>query len=88
MESIKAMLHSLGVKFFIEDDTLVVEGGKPFKSCTVDAYNDHRIVMAAAIAALEAEGPVTINGAEAVNKSYPAFFDALSSVGLNSHFVN
>jgi hypothetical protein len=42
---------------------------------TVDAYNDHRIVMSAAIAALRCEGAVTIRGAEAVQKSYPTFFE-------------
>jgi 3-phosphoshikimate 1-carboxyvinyltransferase len=38
--------------------------------------------MAAAIAALRADGPVTIEGAEAVSKSYPAFFQDLQSLGV------
>lgn len=88
IESIKAMLGNLGVNFSIVHDTLVVDGGEDFKSCTIDAYNDHRIVMAAAIAALKAGGPVTIEGAEAVNKSYPAFFDDLLSLGVDCQFVN
>ncbi len=88
IESIKAMLDNFGVSFSIADDVLIVEGGKTFKSCTIDAHNDHRIVMAAAIAALKAGGPVTIEGAEAVNKSYPAFFDDLLSLGVDCQFVN
>lgn len=88
IESIKAMLDNLGISFSIADDTLIVQGGKTFKSCTIDAHNDHRIVMAAAIVALKAEGAVTINGAEAVNKSYPAFFDDLLSLGVDCQFVN
>ncbi|MBQ2264866.1 MAG: hypothetical protein II341_05605, partial [Oscillospiraceae bacterium] len=41
--------------------------------CTIDAAGDHRIAMAAAIAATVASSPVTIHGAECVSKSYPTF---------------
>lgn len=88
MESIKAMLHSFGIDFTIIDDTLLVAGGNTFKSCTVESYNDHRIAMAAAIAASVADGPVIINRAEAVSKSYPAFFNTLSSCGVDCQLVN
>ena len=47
----------------------------------VDGRNDHRIVMAAAVAATAASGPVAIEGAEAVEKSYPAFFDDFVRLG-------
>lgn len=86
--STTAMLTQLGVSYTIEGDALVIEGGQPFKSCIVDGYNDHRIVMAAAIATMKADGPVTITDAEAVNKSYPAFFETLSSLGVDCQFVN
>ncbi len=89
-ESIYALLYKLGTSFVLSnDDELIVIGAeKPFRSCIINSYNDHRIVMAAAIAALRATGPVTINGAEAVNKSYPAFFDDLLSLGVDCQFVN
>lgn len=48
---------------------------------SVDGANDHRIVMAAAVAAAFARGETVIRGAEAVNKSYPAFFDNFRSLG-------
>ena len=48
---------------------------------TVDACNDHRIAMAAAIAATVCTQPVTILGAEAVNKSYPAFWAEYRRLG-------
>lgn len=86
--STTAMLTQLGVSYTIEGDVLVIEGGQSFKGCTVDGYNDHRIVMAAAIAALNADGPVTITDADAVNKSYPAFFETLSSLGVDCQLVN
>ncbi len=83
IETIMAMLDSLGVTYLIEDDTLTIQGGQIFNGCTIQAYNDHRIVMAGAIAALTAKGPVTIQGTEAVSKSYPDFFNALSALGVN-----
>lgn len=45
-------------------------------------HKDHRIVMSLAIAATLADRPVVIEGAEAINKSYPAFFEDLGSVGI------
>lgn len=41
----------------------------------IDGAGDHRIVMSGAVAALFCDGPVTITGAEAVQKSYPDFFE-------------
>ena len=47
----------------------------------MNARGDHRIAMAAATAALAAEGPVTIEGAEYADKSYPGFFEDLKAMG-------
>ena len=47
----------------------------------VDAYNDHRIAMMAAIAATRCERPVTLTGAESVNKSYPNFWEDYVNLG-------
>jgi 3-phosphoshikimate 1-carboxyvinyltransferase len=82
------MLRQLGVSFEVAENTLSITGGHQFESCTIDAHNDHRIVMAAAIAGLNAKGPVTINGAEAVAKSYPDFFSHLSSLGAQCSIIN
>lgn len=81
------MLARLGVHFTILDDILLIEGTHEFLPCTIEAYNDHRIVMAASIAALFAKGPVIIDGAHAVSKSYPAFFSDLQSMGVNCQLV-
>ena len=48
---------------------------------TVDAKNDHRIAMSAAIAATVCREPVTILGAECVSKSYPQFFEEYRKLG-------
>lgn len=47
----------------------------------VSSHNDHRLAMAAAVAAVRADGPVTITDAQAVGKSYPGFFDDYRLLG-------
>ncbi len=64
-----------------EGDTLVIRGVDALAGGTVQAHNDHRIAMMAAVAAVRATGPVTIEGAEAVAKSYPGFFDDYRALG-------
>lgn len=79
--SIGDMLQEFGIFFSIEDDTMVIDGLRGVEHATIDSYNDHRVVMAAAIGALRARKPVVITDAEAVNKSYPGFFNDLISAG-------
>lgn len=83
VESISAMLYHFGISFHVENDSLFIDGAAYFEPAEIDSYNDHRIAMAAAVAALRAEGAVVIKNAGAVAKSYPKFFQDLSSVGAN-----
>lgn len=76
-----ALLHSLSVQAEEQSEALVVDGGSPLCGGTVDGANDHRIVMAAAVAATVCTTPVTILGAEAVNKSYPRFWEDYKALG-------
>ena len=77
-----AMLTAFGVQNRATDDGIVITGrAVALLSCTVDAANDHRIAMAAAVGASFADGPVYITGAEAVNKSYPDFWDDYKKLG-------
>ncbi len=74
------MLNNLGGKVTVLSDGLEIfpsalHGG------TVDSAGDHRIAMCAAIAASRASEPVTILGAECVEKSYPAFFQDYQNLG-------
>jgi len=73
IHSSRAMLTALGVDAWDDEDALFIRGGT-IKGGTVDACGDHRIAMAAAAASCASENPVTIFGAEAVNKSFPDFF--------------
>lgn len=87
LEATCEMLAGLGVEVHMTDDGLAVTGranrpGEPiFTSCTVNSYADHRMVMAAAIAATRADGPVRITSPHAVGKSYPDFFEQYMKVG-------
>lgn len=72
--SVKAMLENLGAKAEETADGLLIHGGMPLQGGTVDSCNDHRIAMAGAVASTICQNPVTILGAEAVEKSYPGFW--------------
>jgi 3-phosphoshikimate 1-carboxyvinyltransferase len=72
-------LGEMGIKVEITDNAMLVYGGKPH-GAEVEAHNDHRLAMSLSIAALFAKGNSTINGAEAVTKSYPRFFNDLASL--------
>lgn len=78
--AIIAMLESLGGHAEATIDTLTVYPSK-LVGGAVDGCNDHRIVMSAAIAATVCKTPVTILGAEAVNKSYPDFWAEYRRLG-------
>ena len=63
-------------------DGLVVIGGDSLAGgVEIGSYNDHRIAMMAAVAATRCENPVTVLGAECVNKSYPAFWQDYRLLG-------
>jgi 3-phosphoshikimate 1-carboxyvinyltransferase len=68
----------MGVAIEVQDDKMLIRGGGNIKAAVVHSHNDHRIAMACAIAALRAEGTVTVVAAGAVDKSYPDFWDHLS----------
>lgn len=78
--SVRAMLKALGIHSDETSDTLTIYPGTMIGG-TVDSVNDHRIAMSAAIAATIAEGPVTIIGAQCVNKSYPSFWEEYGNLG-------
>ena len=61
-------------------DGFLIRATRQLHGGEVDAHNDHRLVMAFAIAALGASGPTTIHDAEAAAVSYPEFFSVLESL--------
>ncbi len=78
--SVIAMLEALGGKAEADEDSLHILG-TGLTGGTVDSRNDHRIAMSAAIAATACTHPVTILGAECVEKSYPSFWEEYRRLG-------
>lgn len=81
LSAVRDMLLDLGGLADEGPDSLTVHGVSSLRGGIVDGVNDHRIVMAAAVAATRCEGPVTIQGAEAVRKSYPEFWRDYENLG-------
>ncbi len=63
----------------------MIEGGTKLAGGTADAFGDHRIAMAAAIAALSTQRGVAIKNYQCVNKSYPSFFEEFKRIGGHCH---
>lgn len=76
------LINALGGQATELPDGLVVHG-KRLTGGTVDSFHDHRIAMAAAVAATGCSQPVIILDAGAAAKSYPAFYDDLKKLGGN-----
>jgi 3-phosphoshikimate 1-carboxyvinyltransferase len=72
-------LSQLGIAVDTRPDGFVITGGAPHGGL-LKSHGDHRIAMAAAIAANACEGPSTVRGWRAIASSYPGFAADLASV--------
>ncbi|MEX1006712.1 MAG: 3-phosphoshikimate 1-carboxyvinyltransferase [Acidimicrobiia bacterium] len=77
--TVEAMLVALGVGVETASDTLAIRGGQP-RAARLDSYGDHRLAMAAAIAANAADGESVVLGWKAISVSYPEFGDDLATL--------
>jgi 3-phosphoshikimate 1-carboxyvinyltransferase len=81
----------MGVTITLEDDIMIIHGTGEVKGADVHSHHDHRIAMACAVAGLKAGSEMVIEEAQAVNKSYPDFYDHLKALGadvsLSNHFT-
>ncbi|HPU96353.1 MAG TPA: 3-phosphoshikimate 1-carboxyvinyltransferase [Candidatus Hydrogenedentes bacterium] len=73
-------LSRLGADISEREDGLIIRESA-LRGGTVFSHGDHRVAMALAVAATAAEGPVTIDGMEAVSVTYPEFIDHLTAAG-------
>ncbi len=78
--TIQSELGKLGANIKVEGDVMIIHPAGEPKSYKVDSCNDHRIAMACAIYGLKLEQEIEISNAEAVNKSFPSFYDLLKTV--------
>jgi len=78
--------NKMNVMIELEDNVMIVKGGREMKGAKVSSHNDHRIAMAATVAALNARGTMEISEAQAVNKSYPGFYNDMKKLGAKISF--
>lgn len=82
-ETLSDVFGKMGVTIKLKNDDMIIEGGGIINGAEVSSHHDHRIAMTCAVAALGAKGKVIIDHAEAVNKSYPDFFEHLKALGAS-----
>lgn len=85
--AIQQELSKLGIQVTIKDNNMSITGGN-VSEAFVNSHNDHRIAMMAAVMALGADGPGSIQAAECVAKSYPGFFKDLEKLGAGIEDVD
>lgn len=92
LQSVSEMLTRLGANICETNDGLQIEGVGSLRGNSVSSYNDHRIAMSACVASAACDGNVEIDGADAVAKSYPSFWEdakllgaEISDLTLNYH---
>jgi 3-phosphoshikimate 1-carboxyvinyltransferase len=73
--------EKMGIEIELQGNKMLIKGGTGVKGAHVHSRHDHRIAMACAVAALKAESETVIDDAEAVNKSYPNFYEHIQSLG-------
>ncbi|HEX8315408.1 MAG TPA: 3-phosphoshikimate 1-carboxyvinyltransferase [Flavisolibacter sp.] len=78
----------MGVEILLQEDMMVIKGQGKIIGADVHSRHDHRIAMACAVAALGAQGDTTIEEAEAVNKSYPQFWEHLQNLSATVSLNN
>ena len=89
LASVTATLNAMGARVKEGPDCLTIIGQTSLAGgVTVDCCNDHRIAMMAAIAVTRCEQPVTLLGAECVNKSYPSFWEDYQHLGGNIQIID
>lgn len=77
------VLGAFGVPCEELPDGLIITGGAPLRGAHIESRGDHRIAMSAALLGLLAEGDSAIDGAEAVDTSFPGFVALLRSLGAD-----
>ncbi|HSC52340.1 MAG TPA: 3-phosphoshikimate 1-carboxyvinyltransferase [Phnomibacter sp.] len=78
----------LGIRIDLNDDTMLVHSNGDIRvnNFNLNSHHDHRIAMAAAVAGINADFPVNIRNADAVNKSYPDFWKHIAALGIRVSF--
>ena len=76
-------LQAMGADVAPMEDGMVIRGGQPLHGAPISSFDDHRIAMSFAVAALASEGVTVIENGECVKISYPGFYEDLQSLYQN-----
>ena len=89
LKSTAALINSLGGEAVELPDGLEITGTRSLIGGTAKGFNDHRIVMSAAVCAAGSQNPIICTDTDAlsVNKSYPQFFEDYNSVGGKAEII-
>lgn len=81
LAAISDCLNRCGARVSETEDGLLIEGVDGLSGGFVEGYNDHRIVMSMAIAALRSSNEIVVSDRESITKSYTEFFEDYKSIG-------
>lgn len=87
LAGVMQMVKTIGGEADCREDCLTVKRGAPAGDIVINANNDHRMAMSAAVAASVHNGKITVEGSECVEKSYPAFFADFNQLGGKADVV-
>ena len=82
MRAMAQGLRAMGADIEEAEDGWTITGGRRLHGARVSSFGDHRVAMALAVAALQADGTTEIEGAECVDISYPGFWEDLEALCL------
>ncbi|MDR1616141.1 MAG: 3-phosphoshikimate 1-carboxyvinyltransferase [Syntrophomonadaceae bacterium] len=74
LQAVTEALNSLGGRVRIEGDSLLINGVPALRGGEMESFNDHRIAMMGAVAAIRSESAVCVKNSNCVGKSYPEFW--------------
>ena len=80
IKTMAAELGRMGATVIQTDDGMIILGGIPLHGAVCESYNDHRVAMSVAVAALGAKSETQIKDCGCVDISFPGYFDALMSL--------
>lgn len=81
-ETLTNEFKKTGAEIYLQDNKMIIHGKGYLNGGTMHSHNDHRIVMAGAIANTIAKQPIIIEQPESVKKSFPNFFETIKQLGL------
>ena len=87
LHSMSEGLAKMGVKIEEKEDGLVIHQSE-LVGTKVDGFEDHRTVMALALAGMIAKGQTIINTAESINKTFPNYIELMNNIGANMKIIN